>query len=321
MNKVVLGFPYDGALLWHLGPHNEKRGKGYSGTHPYYRELYGPNHFKIGPKAASLCVLYDEVIIAPADAGLPDYQTYLTGDGYFNPHLGLKSDWKEYYAAQDWVKEQTRKDLENPKVLNCLPSDPKQRFFVLERTNLQILLALKHDAKIIAGNIFFKILESKFPNPKNANAFKATSVEPEAKQSLLNKYFDVACLEFRDLDYDRMMALRADSKLKSYSNSFHKKLDAAVITNDPTEHFFSEMRTSMERSEVLEEVNRGFSTGGSIVSLSALILKEAGALRSFINVAKGTVEKFIQRDSWVLLGSRISEVSMREWSKKNIPKR
>src|ERR1039458_6255097 len=110
MKKIVLGFPYDGALFWLLstmGHHNQK-GQPYSGGHPYYERLYGPRHFKIAPKAASLCVLYDEVITAPADVGLPEYRSYETGDGYFNPHLGLRTNWSDFRTAREWLEEQVQ---------------------------------------------------------------------------------------------------------------------------------------------------------------------------------------------------------------------
>ena len=112
MKKIILGYPYDGALFWLLTTsehHNAKDGRPYSGGHPYYERLYGPKHIEFAPRAASLCVLYDEVIAAPADIGLPDRQSYQSNNEYFNPHLGLRTNWLDFRTAQEWLEEQVRK--------------------------------------------------------------------------------------------------------------------------------------------------------------------------------------------------------------------
>ena len=40
-DKVVPGFPYEGALFWFF---SGRKGENYRGGHPYYVTLYGPEH-------------------------------------------------------------------------------------------------------------------------------------------------------------------------------------------------------------------------------------------------------------------------------------
>lgn len=322
MKKIILGYPYDGALFWLLTTsehHNAKDGRPYSGGHPYYERLYGPKHIEFAPRAASLCVLYDEVIAAPADIGLPDRQSYQSNNEYFNPHLGLRTNWLDFRTAQEWLEEQVRRDLEIPAVVNTLPTDPWARKFFLERTNLQILLALKYDAKILAGPSFFKTLEAKFAHSVNAEEFRAEQTEAPIKPQLLSEYFDISSFEFKKLDYDRIIALRADKTIKDYAKQFNQALDQAVDAEDPSKFFFSKMEDTLKRKDVMNQVERGFSTGGTFVTLAGLHPLVKGIAKPFglvLKAAGAGLKAAGRRDSWMLLGQRMSEVVFRNELKK-----
>jgi hypothetical protein len=247
--------------------------------------------------------------------GLPEHRSYQTNEGYFNPHLGLRTSWSDFGKARDWLEEQVRKDLEIPTVVATLPKNPDARRFILERTNLQILLALKYDAKVLAGRGFFKTLEAKFANSLNAETFKAEQTESPVKPKLLSDYFDISCFEFRKLNYDRIVALRSDKPVKIYAKRFNQTLDEAVDAKNPTKFFFSKMEKTMQRKDILGQVESGFSTGGTFVSLAGLhpLVKTIAKPFGLILKAVGAgVKAAAHRDSWMLLAPRMSEVILRE---------
>jgi hypothetical protein len=60
-NKIVLGYPYYGAFLWLLSAeqhYNKSIKDSYSGTHSYYKILFGKNHGSIIYETVSLSLLY-----------------------------------------------------------------------------------------------------------------------------------------------------------------------------------------------------------------------------------------------------------------------
>jgi len=63
-NRIVLGYPYSGAFYWLLSAEQWRQlplKSSYTGSHPYYKTLYGKNHNKIVDETASLSILYEEI--------------------------------------------------------------------------------------------------------------------------------------------------------------------------------------------------------------------------------------------------------------------
>ena len=153
----------------------------------------------------------------------------------------------------------------------------------------------------------------------NAEEFKAEQTESPVKPQLLSEYFDISCFEFSKLDYDRIVALRADKTVKNYATRFNEALDQAADSENPTEFFFSKMEDTFKRKDIMSQVERGFSTGGTFVTLAGLHPLVKGIAKPFGLVLKaaGTgIKALTRRDSWMLLGQRMSEVVLRNELKK-----
>jgi hypothetical protein len=76
MNGAVIpGYPYEGAFYWFIADDNVRR---YGGT--YYGTLYGPERERLAKHAAALACLFPEILLAPADAQLPETRGYRNSD-------------------------------------------------------------------------------------------------------------------------------------------------------------------------------------------------------------------------------------------------
>jgi hypothetical protein len=90
-NRVVPAIPYEGPLYWLFA---ERATPSYEGTHPYYLSLYGVNHDRIVPRASALACLFEEIVMTPADARIPDDNSL---------HVRLGGDYIEIESRSERV--------------------------------------------------------------------------------------------------------------------------------------------------------------------------------------------------------------------------
>lgn len=314
-HKIVLSYPYDGAFIWLLGKDQMRHNHGgrYRGGHSYYELLYGRYHYKVAPRAASLAILYDEIIIAPADVGLPDYKDYVSGSRYFNPLIGLYHDWEDYRINRDLLEEVSRRDLHDHEITQFLPKvDERGKKFILERVNLQIILARQHDAKILVGPLFKRIFDVKLGRERKSQSTQNIEIEKPQKISSVDRYFRIACFEFKDPQYEDLVALKEDKLVQKYAANFHKTMEQAVTTEKTYDTFMELIEKSMSHKEFYRKVRAVFSMGGRISTWSGWI-PGWGIIASGVSIVKDIGQYYIEKkgeipNSWYLLGPRMSEV-------------
>jgi len=309
--KIVLGPPYDGAYIWLINKDlmNHDHGSKYRGGHPYYKLLYGKNHDKYAAIAISLSLFYDEVLITPADFGLPERERYTSGDQYYNPLIGLNINLNERWKIYDELDNLSRKDYSNDDIRKILPDAKKDlQLQLLNRINYQFILAQKHNAKILAGSEVKKIFELKVKEEREK--YSQSNFEKIERIKIIDKYFELTCLEFKAFQYDDLIQLRNDSLIKSYSEDFNKILDNSVVS-DPTASFLELAIESLNNRDFAKKVKKGFSISGRIATWGGLI-PLIGSLASGVgitsNIGQNYANKEIRKESWFLLGPRISEI-------------
>lgn len=95
-SSIILGHPFSGSLYLFFDqqlsdyPFKEPIG------HPYYRDLFGRNYNYWSGLASTLLIIFDKVIIPPADANISDYQKFEVAGIYDNSELGLYFNWKDF---------------------------------------------------------------------------------------------------------------------------------------------------------------------------------------------------------------------------------
>jgi hypothetical protein len=122
MTKIILGYPYSGALL---GYFSDEIGGGWSHTrriknHSYYRTLYGENYKQYVDLALTFLLLYDTVWITPADNHMPESRLD-PGNRNYIPELDLRADWEDFRRADYAERElHIHRYLEDPALQQIL---------------------------------------------------------------------------------------------------------------------------------------------------------------------------------------------------------
>lgn len=317
--RIVLAPPYDGGYLWLLNKdvmtwHDS--GGYYDGSHSYYRTLYGRDHPNIASHVASLSILYDDVFLAPADIGLPDQDSYATGSDYYNPLIGLHHNWSEYHKMRDTLEELSEEDIQNPEITALLPvEDEWSRKFLLMRLNYQSILAQQYNAKLMCGPEIRRILDIKIAKAERRTKQDPIILEDVTKIGIIDKYFDFACFHFSTPHYDDLVALKQNKDVQNYADEFHNVMDGVASNPDPYGSFIKLMNTARERTNFARQAQGGLAASGRLctwVGLIPIAGTVAGALGADIDLATGGSQILEKRNSWFLLGPKMSEVLIEE---------
>src|SRR6266542_4066710 len=112
---VILSHPFSGALLAFFDAQLQGgRHATAASYHPYYRTLYGDDFQKWTDISLTLLLLFEHVVIAPADNPMPDHAKYAAGGVYNNPELGLVPSWDDFLKAREGLDESVTQDLQDP---------------------------------------------------------------------------------------------------------------------------------------------------------------------------------------------------------------
>ena len=310
--RIVLGYPYEGAFYWLM---SAERWRGaplksqHSETHPYYKTLYGDAPHNVVDEVASLCLLYDEIYIAPADCPLPDWKTKQTGQHYHHEELGILTDW-------DWQGDRQRLDeaismaQADPIVQHCLrripPSAQRQ---IIRSTVVQIAIRDRFDADIAASRPHRRVID------RVRLVLGAAGVESVGKAQTLtagiSAAFDLASLRFSLSGVDEFIALRTDKRLKAYAASFRKALDSLPEGQAVEQALYTAMLEAMNASQIADKIAGGLSVGATLsgaVSLIPIIGTVAGAIGLAADASARAAAKIKSSKSWWALAPEVSSV-------------
>jgi hypothetical protein len=223
-STVIPAFPFEGAFYWFLGASTTR----HSLDHPYYKVLY--SGAQLDPTAAKtgLLCLFDDIVIAPADHGLPDYHSFISGDHYEHPDLSLSMSWGD----NEWSPENTAAAealLSRPQVKELMDSHPlferddRLQHHMLCRSILQIRLAAESNA-LLLGNGFFNALYTQIA--PLVSQLLPSGLQPGMKPmslSLEQSELDALALDFTPSDIDAFAAIRASDEISEYAESFRRR--------------------------------------------------------------------------------------------------
>lgn len=315
--KLVLGPPYDGGYVWLLNKDimGHDHGGHYDGSHPYYQTLYGPDHSEMAPYTASLSVLYDDIFITPADIGLPDPRSFSDGQDYYNPLIGTHHNWTEFHAARGDLGRLAEEDLQDPDIVALLPNEKWARKQVLDRVNYVAMLSRRENAKLMVGSKARAILDIKARKAERVAEQTPLAFEGDEKVKILNKYFDFVCFHFVAPRYDDLVALKQNEEVKAYAWEFHKTMNSVAEDPDPYQSFMRLMATAQNKASIAKQVQGGFAASGRIctwLGLIPLVGSAASGVGALTDAAGKTAEILAGRQSWYLLGPKMSEVLLHD---------
>ncbi|WP_155410501.1 hypothetical protein [Pluralibacter gergoviae] len=153
MSKVILSFPYSGAIQEFFA--KELAGNSFGQNHSYYRTLWGNNSEEISRLSLTLFTLYDEVIFSPVDNPLPDSNSFWLDEEYYHPDLGLRMPSRPSSIGIDYIEHQSYIDwvLTDPVIVRVLTNIPKHaKKQILFQVVCDVELSLRYGAEVISSN-------------------------------------------------------------------------------------------------------------------------------------------------------------------------
>ncbi len=284
LDAVIPAFPYEGAFLWFLGDEGARQFKS-----SYYETLYGPRAENAAVRAAALACLFPQIILAPADAKLPDSASYLSGREYYHPDLRLTMKYTGDHEWSDETQEVAKAAAANPEVTGLLTqiahvgSDRNKQHHFLCRLVIQNRLAMATSATLVGDSMFQRLSK--------------------------------LVLNFAPGTREAFTAIRSSRAISGYAESFRKALITASSQANLDTALVQLMREAMDSADIAEQVAGGLETSGSALNLIGFI-PLVGNIASIMGVgtdaASRTAEKVADKKSWYLIGAKMHEVALRD---------
>jgi len=319
-DKVVPGFPYEGALFWFFAG---RKGDNYKGGHPYYVTLYGPDHQLLTSRATALSVLFDDIEFAGADAQLPDYQTAITGRIYTHRDLRIRMSWEN----NEWdYRELSRRLLELRDVnslisqVSLFKDDERLREHFLCRTILQLRLAKESNA-ILIGNTFYNLI-CEIVLKYIGEELQLRSEASTTSWTLDPTTLDAFALSIPSASIDTFASIRQSKEISDYARGFRNALNLSMGNGKPSNALLNLMREAMGKDEIRKKVAGAFQTIGTSANIGGLI-PFVGTIASGIGITSDIASRALEQSrathQWYLLGPKIQEVAVKELLKTHNP--
>lgn len=270
--RLILGHPYHGAFYWLSSAEAWRRASLKSApkeTHPYYRTLYGRAPHAVVDELVSLCLLYDEVYLAPADCPLPDWRTKSDGRRYHHDELGILSDWSwegDQRDLDDLAKE-VMAEFHVQEHLRGIP--PTSRPQIIRTAIVQLRMRESFGADLLAGPSHLRLCER-----ISYLICKKTPITDNAPAELLRglrTVFETASLRFSIDNLDEFVTLRSAKALRQYATSFRAVIDALPTGSNVEYAIYKAMTEAIDSSDIAGRVSGGLNIGASLSGIASLI--------------------------------------------------
>jgi hypothetical protein len=293
-------------------------------SHPYYQSLYSFEPEKYAVRAAALASLFENIELASADHGYPDYKTYLVGDSYRHPELRIAMSWQD----REWSKE----GEEFAKYANVtrlfgdifekhphFRGNKNAQEHFLCRLIQQIRLAIRKDATIVGNDFFYSVYQIAAPHVK-AFIDDSTGQLPEGLAlNLGERTLDIVGLNFSPENFDEFAAVRSSVEISKYATAFREAVVEASSTPNLQSRLIDLMKEAMDSQDVARRAKGVFQTTGSILNVAGFI-PIAGTIASVGGVvadaAERGLEKKISLKDWYLIGPKMKDVALKDFLSK-----
>jgi hypothetical protein len=266
--KVVISHPFSGALYAFFAAHQSDRlgpPPAPRDPHSYYRTLYGDAFPRYQEMALTLALLFDELVIVPADAFLPGRQ-YWQSDRrtYNNPELGLRTEWD--FDLQRQLDEEVVQDLRDEEICRVLARvPPLARQQILRDSRHEIHLAQKYDCPIVCVGGRRKIIE---------RIIQSRSVAPQTygapALSMAEEYLKLMGPIFEPKDVDTLVDLKGDRELREYAAAFSAAMERFGGSGDVRVELMKALREAMASAKFAKSLSGVFEgTSASLAGLAA----------------------------------------------------
>lgn len=314
-DKAVLSYPYEGGM-YYLMSKAQDVSRDWRG-HPYYESLYGPTPEAHQVAAANLSALYETIILAPADAYLPDYHTYSVGGLYFHPDLRLSANMHvppnedDTSAARRLLRIN---EIRNTLAINWAHVDNSQfAEFLLVQVIRQIRLALQEDAALLGGKEVADLVKQVFFHMRHDLEIPAVELQEPLQVTYPDSHLSIIGLDWKCTSVDEFAEVRQSKEISQYAKEFRKCLESVQSSDDKERSLLTIMRRAMEQEEVSRKAKEAFETVGDFADILGAIpiLGTATNLAGLTaKLATENRERSELHHKWYLLGPKMREVSL-----------
>ena len=323
-SRIVLGHPYEGSFYWLMSAEDwrDRSIKSpYQGGNRYYETLYGSEPHKLVDITSSFALLYDEILLAPADCPLPNWRDCLSGSRYENRQIGLVSDWEWRPRSSEFENHfrQVMEDIEKHKILDEVPKEARVQIIEGIITQLNIAHNFKAD---VLGNIRYLQLCSRVQGITGHFGNAKISTNVEKISATLDAAFTLAGLTFSLLGLEDFLALRTDRLIQKYAKSFRKHVEQLPDTEANTEYeLYKAMMDAIETKGLADKISGGlniFAKVFSYASLIPIIGTALGVLGIGTDHGAQIIDKATEKTNWWLLAPRVSETLTKARIERNL---
>ncbi len=326
MSKAVLGFPYSGGmygLLARENPHGSIDFKGYD----YMEGLYGIDPDSLAIPTTNLAILFDEVLLTPADTHLPDFNQTPDSFGFLrNEELGIamSADWDSWTEANRIAEELAQRHLIREALAEVgLPHEGYKAAHTISQIIMQIKVATEQQAAIVAGDGVHDAVELIFRFVKDEVSSTTAMMTEPLQVAMNNRKFAMVGLDLECKSLVEFADVKNNEEVRRYAGDMNSALHTAAMSSDPNLVFQSAIDRAMKSRKLLKRARGMFETIGITSTLASTAASISGAASSNlslglrgIGLASFLARKHLGRteesQSWYLLGAKMKEVSIEQ---------
>lgn len=221
MSKIILGYPFSGALHGYLSDQiaKEHAHTNIIGKHGYYTTLYGKTYKDFVEKSLMFSLIYDEIFVTPADNHWPESKSTESRD--FHPELGLHAEWDAYtdlFNDKDgmvthYLNDRTIKEI----LTNGFRIPLPYQKMVLSSILYELNLSRKHRCPILCSNGRKRIIERLIEIDRPAIH---PSTIAQDKIEVVTDYMNVTGLLLSPSSLENLIDVKPDAKVRDYAKTF-----------------------------------------------------------------------------------------------------
>lgn len=303
--RIILAPPYSGTLYAYFNnciKSSEMEHLNHM-SHPYYNKLYGMYTEQSKDIALTLSILYDEIIIPPADA-------YFPKDG-----LGFYIDWNKYISFTEKREYEINECIKNPKLTDLfMGQEDYEKKRLLSELSYCIHLSTELNCPIFCGKGTKKVIDK-------ISTIESSKISNNVSNKIvfIENYLNLSLFAFNATNLDIFEKIKYDSSVRSYCNKFIKILEKQADTVTTEADLKKLIQEYQEKTNIYQHTKGVFHILSSIFNFAGFI-PLIGTPFSLASLGFSGGEKLISRiqPDWYELAPEIGRVSISEFLKKNV---
>jgi hypothetical protein len=311
--KVILSFPYIGALYWWMQKNRSAPALG-----AYYRHLFGRVEEHLDLALANI-VIFDEIVTGGADTFYPESREKRHPKETLIPSIGLTADWeatRRGYEIVDEIREDLIRDSVIRKIIRNVPAYAKAA--VLEDAVIDAILLGKYRVPLISApgrkGIIDRLIQlgvvtkemltgsSIFELGERPFSFE----ESQRLTDSITDYVNLTALTFASGDVESLARVKSDNVIRDYAQEFQR----AVILGDNSIPLDQLVLETWRRSQTSSMISKALAFGGRGLSFASLFpggapVAAPGVAMDWLGVLVGQNSR---RNSWYEFGPQIKRL-------------